>query len=1588
MSAVHILFAKDARPELVLESPSPYTIEPNDTVHMVRQKIYFALIEQGRLAADADFNSLYLCTFSNRNIHIPDIYTELVHAYTEHDVPFKVSLTQLSNILRFRGDFLKKIERMSDYPNSGEFAHFMEASIPPNSDPKRVWTPIGLFLPGEMPYLYSGLPENWSPEWLQTYQRNHNWFLTNVRTPEQHLIREYMPSIGKKTQAIYVFFRPADALNATALVTNHWPTLHMNTPPADTIPRIRQTTDVLRQLQTWSTQLEADKTMDKTGYMRFSVLLWTFQMPKYFSLNMIFQNIHATEKIPAIKCTHIDKFIRFYSTMHDANANAIPNLAPAHIQDWSAQYTDPNRLYLYVRPDPDIHIGTSVANYYYTVIISPDGKIEAHLPQYVTGMSTYPVTNVDIWQNAIQTDVYPALTPILEYIQTVGLIPSMPSTLTIYNIHYKEEYEKFKPVRNIQTVNSFLGTYLAPVFQTSYVSAPSSNKNAVAILMKRVAHYDPLFALNRTYKQYKLQNKRAGNARDFITMLRNNFDKITQADIDTQSSYRPKDHATDGMRIVLLFSSTTHIHVIYHSVSSPDELALASTYVAAILYLLELPEDLFQRIYKEKQIHNPDKSSLRPPIEHAGGELTRIQNEESTDDDEESKNMVSNKEESADAESDEEENDEAESDEEEFESDEEEFESDDEDEEIDNANTNADKISDVPNQTTRIPEQSDDDSFDPFNQSSSDSDTDMSEGEVEGGGKKVSAGSFVGRGHTTTISLKGKQSFLNERREHYDPVLYANEGIKQNNYSQKCQTNIKVQPIMLPKHEFEQQDPSTYDEFIRYGTNPENEFYYICPRFWCFRKNRAMTLDQVNRGECADKGRPDTILPPDATSTVAEDGDVYEFTSRMHLDANGEYITHTPIFQKMMTKTGEYKGVPCCGQTKYHNWDIFYANRPDEYYEHPDEFRAYLANRKKGDSTDAYIVQPDKPATERRMGNITPNMEALFRHFNNIYVTDKPLGTQRPYIIRYGVEASANASIFAAMADLYAHVHNISPVPRISEFTARLAEHIQLDQFVRYNHGRLVSIFAEAKVRPDLVWTEAETQSRYVRKSTPNMKPYLPFVIQAYRNFIAYLTTPANERNSPVSPEFLVDIFCMPNANIIPSGVNFIIIEEKASETAENPSEPQLHMYCPKYSSYPLYTPSKPSWIVIKRKHVYEPIYVFQKQSKSSSLTRLHTTDSTSPLASFLENVNRSQHTTLACKPDTTGQEFRHNQEIDTLFEAIRTEKQELRPTAILYNTHGLITGVQVIDRSNTPRFFYCRPSRPRHEIRLPSLPATQIPTDTYTQTFSFLQKWAATSLFLCAPRYAVVRVNENTTDVSYTVIGILTETYQYYPISPPISYSDIPSESSLPKWISYVQNPLTASESVLMPTSPNDITHLRSLQTETYFYQLFQKRMRSKLSETQSFRTKQQITTILANPNRSIADKRNEIRDVLVQIGSELFVFQEINKTIWADLDLESDTISRALCTDTGHWIMPRRNLGNPQFTNNQVSYYMRLADELVRNIRIRNYILKTDKYVFMYRSGVQLRPNEILINISDLKQYIKPYMAYNVDGIQFIPA
>jgi uncharacterized protein YeeX (DUF496 family) len=795
-------------------------------------------------------------------------------------------------------------------------------------------------------------------------------------------------------------------------------------------------------------------------------------------------------------------------------------------------------------------------------------------------------------------------------------------------------------------------------------------------------------------------------------------------------------------------------------------------------------------------------------------------------------------------------------------------------------------------------------------------------------------------------SLKNPNPFQ-EKIEKYDPtlILKQNQG-KYAPYSKTCPTAVQRQPVLLTNKEKENIDakhPGSYSTAIQYGSTPDKENWYICPRYWSLKTNTSLSDTEV--AEIL-KTNPNAIIPP-KSKVVPKGAFIYEFNSpKEHQDETGNYITHYPGL--ISGKHPDGHSLPCC-----------FKKMQSQEKQREKEAAAPKTNK--------YVMSMNShPLPKDRWGFLPSALQYFLK-------TDykKNVDKENPALIkkggvcllRYGVEQHEQQSFIGCFAEIYASTRNIPSVPSISEMRRLITDAIDIDRFIKYHNGSLISVFRpnlSTKLLEDIDVSIYQESVFYSENNTDIDTQFFKETIAAFENFQHYL----NDDTSFIDHTYLWDIISQPNNNLIVNGLNLVIIEIPKPNVVE--------IVCPTSSYSPqMFDKNRETLLLYKDGPFYEPIYYYDnKQTKFKILRLFSPTPQTKSLLLFLENNMKNQ-----CKPkDSLPRlyDFKRNLPVETIIDILKTPTVDYKIHTQVLNYQSKIVGLIVSSSASYIRFFL--PSSPSALLDDYDFEFMDDVTDwkDYKTTVRELNqlKVASKGRLFCTAKTKIVD--------NGMIIGLLTETNQYIKISP--SIENVADGLSSMDGIDYLEADKHIFEHSIVEIDNPRITTIRNIRMESKFYRLFRSTIRTMLSHYEYRFFKLKIIDMLENLAFSYQQKLVKLVDFLKQVVKTSIQFREMTDDDLDYLAVENHfreysfckkCENRNLCSlDTnGHCqlVLPSEHLITGM--ENEKLYYFRLADELLRFHRIRSYMLEPMYYLNLSNIDYQINDDEILL----LETYIK---------------
>jgi hypothetical protein len=900
----------------------------------------------------------------------------------------------------------------------------------------------------------------------------------------------------------------------------------------------------------------------------------------------------------------------------------------------------------------------------------------------------------------------------------------------------------------------------------------------------------------------------------------------------------------------------------------------------------------------------------------------------------------------------------------------------------------------------------DDDDFDIFDLSDDEVDDD-DENEFQFGGEKDSK-------DITGMSLKNPNVF-SKRLLKKDVALFSTpEEGKYKAYSRTCPTNSYRMPVSLTQEEkdtIDKEHPGSYTNAIKYGSTKDKQHWYICPRYWDLKRNIPLTEKDV------EKIGKDKIIPKGANK-VPTGKHIYKFYNKNE---------HNPGFVKGKTKDGlcvpccfkkwNKKKIKECGIKDDNTMDSSYMldekdNKNKKGKKNEDEIGDIkdndvdIASDGKIDDILSYNIFPLKI---HRFGYLPPVLQ-YFLQINNTTCQrsiDKKskLKIGVPCLLRKGVEYSENQSFIACIADAFKDTVD-NEIITTSNMKEYLIENLDIDLYSSYQNGNLVDLFAPKKIDISNIedtninlndykhtmmykrlFDTNAIQDTNVFKNITKHKQYVYKVILSMKEFIQYL----RDASTVIDHTYLWDMICEPHPFLFPKGLNLIILDIGNDDTSK-----EVHVVCPtnRFSNKLLYDKSKPCLLLMKKNGFYEPLYEYEDLDTKTVLKKTFylEKDIIPELRRTLQIIIQDQN--KSCQPKKIKQTSTYPYK-----KALNSNDTINKLIDINYDIENIVyrqskvCGILCKDELNNTGYVPCYPSSldSEYTTRYVQIDLDDITPllNTYKETVAFLKKVHERSNgkgnINTKPLFKMVEDN--------MIVGVITETNHFVQLkAPEIDYELDNSIMKLEPYPFYDYDTNKLNNSLVMDTNNNvqdtqRILMIRKIKLETQFYNAFRNTVRFTLNKFLFIKEKKEIQNIcekevvvLENNETKLNRyymKIHHISDILKNILIDNYiVFEQYdtgsiqsNTTISNCFNIDTCD-SKLFCKyensnnnnkETCLLKIPKNNL--LYNLDNEKMYFTKIADELLRYHRIKEFILKPDVLLSFSSINYHINHDEMLM-------------------------
>ena len=815
-----------------------------------------------------------------------------------------------------------------------------------------------------------------------------------------------------------------------------------------------------------------------------------------------------------------------------------------------------------------------------------------------------------------------------------------------------------------------------------------------------------------------------------------------------------------------------------------------------------------------------------------------------------------------------------------------------------------------------------------------------------------------------------------EKMEDNDPILFEKDikkGYKA--YSKSCPSNQKRQPVLVTKEEMDQiikEIPDYLEKGLKDGTILEYSSdpskivnYYICPRYWCL-KTWSPIITEMQKKECGDPSNPKNII---TGKVVPKDKFIVEFNNNGKLYPFPGFINNKDNEDQLC--------VPCCFSKlgdKYQNVKTKCLAKVNKLVVGKDERNIFDAEEESKKYTLNGIKNPTFfPLYDGEYGHLPIVLKKFLQHkesgCNEVYTTNlNKIEKNKECILRVGVEKSNTQSFIACLAKYYSDNNKLEKELSIQEFKDVLINYVTIDKFIIFQNGDLPSLFKPLIINENIQIEEYKKSYIYSKINEKNMSYFIQLV-NSFENFKNYLRDP----NIEIDYTYLWDIVC--DKNGIFNGVNLVILRIPHDDPTSN-----VEIICPtNHYSKSVYNPSKKTMIIFTQSvkdniyTYYEPIYTIKNEnSKKLIITPFFSVRNPyiSPSIKRILIKVIAPLMSTQCKP-IKRYIFKQALKLSEMIPLLVKNDYQILFQVVNYMSQVILIQVEKNTKTEIIKGV------------IPCFPSSVI--NTYPYTFmddeSVYQSYDSTILCLlnvnkeikqieCKPIFKVVEDGK--------IIGVITETNQFVMVNHEVNFDDKYNIKTIED-----NNLLYVDEKIMMNNTIDKEREnsVKMIKLDTLFYNVFRNTIRILLNKYENIQLREIVEKLTKDMFIFYKDKYNTIIGILKQLGKEKIMFTEIepqeyikfldNYSTCATMDEKSCVSNNPLCAytkNTCQLILPLRGAVSD---NNEILFYGKMADEIIRYSRINSYIFKPNAYLSFGTLNYNLRDNEIIITESGLKDY-----------------
>jgi hypothetical protein len=552
--------------------------------------------------------------------------------------------------------------------------------------------------------------------------------------------------------------------------------------------------------------------------------------------------------------------------------------------------------------------------------------------------------------------------------------------------------------------------------------------------------------------------------------------------------------------------------------------------------------------------------------------------------------------------------------------------------------------------------------------------------------------------------------------------------------------------------------------------------------------------------------------------------------------------------------------------------------------------------------------------------------------------------------VRIGVEDSTNQSFLACLSDVFSWKQQKGiDFYLLSDFRNILCEKITLDVFLQLHNASLVNVFSGQKkninqTNENRNRTEYQN-SRFIENlktmdiTEEHKQQFIQYTIQSYTNFLNYL----KDETVLIDPTYLWEAVSLPGV-LFDRGMNIVIMEMVKNE------KNNIRIICPSYPFESVFDPRKDTFFLCKEEENYEPIIKYTKKEDPKtkqikvSMTKLF------PFIDELKNVfGKLTKMNMVLSPSrhlNADKTYQMLQPKYTVYKKVLDWKEKIVGFIV-----SLTSTLQIKEKFYIP----CFPSVSSDLKKLPFQWQDSLEGTDFKNTVDFLRNLSRETKINCVPEFIVVE--------NKMIIGLLTKMNLFIRIkNTPDIHFDETYTFLKKKSTDFIRLDNYLTQNIQKPKSSIYPLEVKKIHLENQFYNTFRTLVRIQMRLVKNKQRTKNMLELVENSSLTNSQKRIKIEALMREMIKEKVAFQEYDDKVLSEyISISSFSKPSMIYTNTGVLLLPVSNLVTGM--ENNIVYFGRLSDEMVRNRQVQPFMFFPDKYLNISQTEYSIFSNEFLI-------------------------